>query len=368
MKVAILTLTPSDNYGGILQATALFSYLSQEGHDVTLLNKVYVHKFWRRFFLWAFEILPFQNFRGIKERSQKKKKLKKFIENKITKISGAIRTISDFDDLLRQEKYDAVIVGSDQVWRYGYINDGSYPIYFLKTPDDISIRKISYAASFGVDMWEAPLEIEGVSKLLADFHSISVREKSGVDLCQTVFKKNDVAVVLDPTLLHDASFYQELFNGVEQAGDFFVTYTLDSSAEKETFIEKLKKEAEFFHGKSLKRINLAAKKNDNQAYSVEEWLFYIKNSKFVVTDSFHGMVFSINFEVPFVAIGNIRRGMARFESITSSLGIGYRLYALGQLPEIFDKKLFVKDDYAQVKQKLFLLKKYSVDFLKNSLN
>jgi hypothetical protein len=141
------------------------------------------------------------------ERERRKKFHRPFIEKEIFKISQDLYTKQDLEIFAKDEKFDAIIVGSDQVWRKAYINDKYYKSYFLDFVDGTKTKKIAYAASFGKDYWEGKEDIDDISKLLSDFTAVSTREKSGLAICKNSFGFNDAKHVLDPTMLMDKEFY-----------------------------------------------------------------------------------------------------------------------------------------------------------------
>lgn len=244
LKIGILTLPIAENYGGILQAIALYRLLENEGHDVVLIYKKSRRKIWKDFARRLLLKVPFHNFMNIKSnnikniaRLERIKFHRPFIEKEILNISKDLYTKHDLEKFTQRENFDAVIVGSDQVWRKAYINDKYYKSYFLDFVDGKKVKKISYAASFGKDEWEGKEDVKDVSKLLQDFTAISVREVSGVDVLKNTFKNENAVNVLDPTLLMSKEFYiNEIISKygtskVQKGG--IVTYVLDEAKEKE---------------------------------------------------------------------------------------------------------------------------------------
>ncbi len=371
LKIGILTLPIAENYGGILQAVALYRYLYNQGHDVVLIYKETEQIFWKKFLKEVLLKIPFHNFKNIKTnnkiehaRLQRKKFHRGFIENEIFKISKDLYTKQNLEDFVKKENFDAVIVGSDQVWRKAYINDKHYKSYFLDFVADSEIKKIAYAASFGKDYWEGKDDIDEISKLLADFTAVSTREKSGVDVCKNSFGFNDVKHVLDPTMLIDKEFYiNEIISKydtsrVSKGG--LLTYVLDEEDEKREIIDFVKENLQIDNIHHLKGFNTS-----KTTYSVPEWLASFSNADFVVTDSFHGMVFSIIFEKDFVVIGNHDRGLDRFTSLLSLLGLKNRMVFC---VEDLDNKELEKIDYSRVNNILEDEKNKSLKFLERALN
>lgn len=324
MKIGLLTLYPSSNYGGILQAVALYHYLEAQGHDVTLIRKDTKVSLFKKILIKFLEYLPFQNIRKKRDERFKREYLSPFIRQNLPKISSPIIAVSDLKKLVTAERYDALIVGSDQVWRYQYINDGHYSVFFNDIDVDFPLKKISYAASFGKDDWEAPTELAKVASLLKKFNAISVREDTAISLCKDSFGIESVKHVVDPTMLVGAAFYDKfLIHFVPTKQKTFVSYILDESEDTQKILAIVKSN---LASQDLPYLQVnAAKIHNKKCLSVEAWLGYIKNADFVLTDSFHGMVFSILFNRQFLVIGNHSRGIARFISLLKLLGIENRL-------------------------------------------
>jgi len=368
LKIGILTLPITENYGGILQSLALYKFLDAEGHDVVLIYKDTYQDFWKKTAIKILLNIPFHNFKNIKSKNILKLERKKFhspfIKKEIFKISKCLYTKQELEDYAKQESFDVVIVGSDQVWRKAYINDKYYKSYFLDFVSCSKTKKLAYAASFGKDYWEGQDDSEDITKLLQDFAAVSVREVSGVGICKKSFNYDKAEHVLDPAMLMGKEFYKsdiiEKYNDSNNKEGGLLTYVLDEAKEKKEIIEFVQKSVNNQNIHHLKGFG-----NSDIIFSVPEWLASFANADFVVTDSFHGMVFSIIFEKEFVVIGNSKRGLDRFISLLSLLGIEDRL--------VFDVKA-LKDkgvgniDYCRVNELLDKEKKKSLMFLMEALN
>ncbi|AFL69141.1 polysaccharide pyruvyl transferase family protein [Sulfurospirillum barnesii] len=371
MKIGILTLPIAENYGGILQAVALYRFLSSQGHDVVLIYKQKKQVFWKRLIIALIVKIPFQDFRGLKsnyknnkERLKRKAFHRGFIEKEISEMSKDLHTRQDLEEFAREQKLDVVIVGSDQVWRKKYIDEKYYKNYFLDFVDGSRTKKIAYAASFGKDHWEGENDHAEIAKLLQDFTAVSMREASGVLTCKEAFGYEKAVHVLDPTMLMSKDFYQEEIikkhnvTGVGKGG--LLTYVLDEAEEKKEIIEFTKNIYKFENVLHLKGFDTL-----HVTYSAPQWLAAFAGADFVVTDSFHGMVFSIIFEKEFVVIGNESRGLDRFISLLDALGLKERL--------VFNVKNFEggelgKINYNKVNEILGMQKKKSLEFLMRALN
>lgn len=368
MKIGILTLPLVDNYGGILQAIALYRFLHEEGHDVILINKKTNIPIWKKIVKCVILNIPYYDFKDLKKKNNslnKKKELhKSFINKEIFKIS---KTLSSKKDLLKyadEENFDAVIVGSDQVWRKAYINDKYYKSYFLDFINNKKTKKIAYAASFGKGYWEGKNDINEVSLLLQKFTSLSTRESTGQEICKNIFMCNDVVHVLDPTLLMSKNFYINTIikkNNISNLEEHkLLTYVLDEVQEKKEIISTSKEKLNIQKVQHLKGFN-----NTKKIFTIPEWLAAFAYTDFIVTDSFHGMVFSIIFEKDFLVIGNKNRGIDRFLSLLRLLNLESRL--------IFNKQDITNEqfntiDYDKINKILNVNKEKSMTYLKNSLN
>lgn len=371
MKIGILTLPIAENYGGVLQAVALYRVLYNEEHDVVLIYKEAYPVLWKKVVKEILIKIPFHDFKNLKTnykineaRLERKKFHRTFIEKEIFKISKDLYTKKELEELTKKEQFDAVIVGSDQVWRKVYINDKYYKSYFFDFVDSSKTKKIAYATSFGKDYWEGEDDSEEISKLLKDFTAISTRELSGVDICKNTFGYENAKHVLDPTMLMNKEFYindiilkYDILNIIKGG---LVTYILDEEQEKEKLINFVKESVDIKSVQHLKGFN-----SSKITYSVPEWLASFAYADFVVTDSFHGMVFSIIFEKDFVVIGNHDRGLDRFTSLLALLGLVGRMVFSAE--DLKYKKLD-DIDYTSVNKILEENKKSSLEFLMGALN
>lgn len=372
MKIAIMTQPLGRNYGGMMQAYALQKVLRDMGHEVVTINHYASPK-------GALYNLARLGFRLLKKATGERKlpvnfekhysyifkDTQAFVDNHIVQ-SEYIDNDKDLKSHFAKNKYDAVIVGSDQTWRPMYSpNIYNYYLDFLE--HDTKIKKIAYASSFGVHTWEySAEETRRCAELAKLFDAVSVREQSGVELCEE-YLGVDSECVLDPTLLLDKEDYLALigdkYKGAQGEGVF--TYFLDTNEEKESAAEQLAEKLDTFTYKSQSKVALSAQSSGNvKDYgmpAVEEWLASFANAEFVLTDSFHGMVFSIIFEKPFLVIGNHERGLSRFESLLSSLDLTDRLKVDSgmMILEIIDKGISWQD----VSLKLISFRKNSKFFL-----
>lgn len=371
MKIGLLTITPTHNYGGILQATALYAYLQSLGHDVVLIDYKVTRPLWKRVMLTLTENTPFQNIMNKRGQKLKAIQLAPFIQKQLPTVSEAVYCSGDLKLLVEKNRLDGIVVGSDQVWRHQYIKHGDYSVYFLNFTAPFPFKKIAYAASFGTDCWEAPSEVNRITALLSEFNAVSLREKSGIQICKEAFNFTRGQYVLDPTMLVGQTFYNaflldELNSGsaTEQNAPI-VTYFLDDNQTKNQIVHAVAK-SQVIHANRPPTVHLA-QAQAGRFFSVEEWLSHIKHAHFVITDSFHGMLFSILFKKQFLVIGNSARGLTRFTSFLSMVGLEDRLILPEQNREI-EPLIHAQIEYKEVTLAVEKLRAASKQFLLDALN
>ena len=323
MKIAVITQALLNNYGGLLQNFALQRTLKKMGYEVVtvdikqksyydslflaLLNRV-LAKLLRMFgVVIKLRTIPRFQKRNFFSAS--------FVENHICVTKPVARYSARF---LKKQGVQTCIVGSDQFWppKYNpFIED-----MFLNFLKNAAVKKIAYAASFGVDVWEySKKQTECCSFLAKKINSISVREKSGVKLCKEYLGVN-AAWVLDPTLLLDESDYLDLCKGVQMSSEkYLAAYVLGMNENIQRTCDKIAKE----RGLLLKVFSADSK----ASLTIPEWLAMFRDASYVVTDSFHCTFFSLVFGKEFKCIYNETRGSARFDSLLN-------LYNSGRLEEM----------------------------------
>ena len=349
-KVGILTLHYGINYGGVLQTYATKETLKQLGYAPIIIDRLpdsFSRKYpLRRRLAHPITQRPFYLFR----------------KHELQPISHPVFSSEELTELLSNGYY-GVVIGSDQVWRKEVFSvNGDY---YLINQQNLPLKKVAYAASTGVAHWQYDArETEEITKALTKFDGLSVREYESV----SVFKEHtglEVKNILDPTLLASPEIYTSLCSKAKLSGKGkLVTYMLDWTTEKQSIVDEACRnqglEAQHILN-SEKKKNGFLKRIFSQSPTVYDWVNQIATADFVVTDSFHGMAFSIIFGRQFVVIGNPARGMARFTSLLNHFGITDRL-TQHQLPNT-DTPI----DYNRVHSILSELRQEGVGFLKKSL-
>lgn len=328
MKIAIVTIPVSLNYGAVLQTFALQRVLLQYG-DVEIIN--YKNPYTS---VSAELIRVKSSIHGLLgmgkdvcrlfPRRRVIKKFHQFRQNNLNMTIGYSAL-----DLVRgkADGFDVYIAGSDQIWNPACVSDANEidPIYFLSFAS-VGSKKISYASSMGSYVF-SPVERSHIKDLLRDYDAITVREKDAQMFLQEVTEKC-VQHVLDPSLLLTKKEWLEALN-VEDMSNTHEKYILLYTVPKSPLIRSA---VDYFSVKlGLKVVSidqgLSVGANVDQQIrdaGPVDFLRLFANAEFVITDSFHGTCFSVNFGKPFVVISHSKY-LNRIESLLSLLGLQARI-------------------------------------------
>lgn len=358
MKIGILTFHWAQNYGAVLQCYALKRKLEELGHDVFIINRIpqyqgILRDLYHRFsYKYVFAWLKFSCFN------------RKFLQPK----TRTYRSQEALEKYFLREKLDAIVVGSDQVWRWGMMGYN----YFLDFVDDDHVQKYAYAASFGLSHWEDNgLSTAQVTRLLKKFRAISVREQTGVSICHRIFNL-EARLVLDPTLLYDADFFEKnLLSGYEkQSNRRVVSYILGKeNMEQCRQIARWAEEQGWdyteLYWTGCDYPSLKARLNLFFHRSVPEWLNEIRNAEYVLTNSYHCTVFAILFRKKFVVLDNHSGGTDRIHTLLGMLQIKQRFIKDLMHPQMLQDLLETPVAYESVMERLADSRKDSISFLAN---
>lgn len=309
MNVGIVTIHRIQNYGSVLQAYALQKFISDiEGCNAEIINYVYPNAFHKRrkgmvktlrgYVRIAREYLIYR--KDVRTRRYHSFMAKYHVVSKDEYHS--IESIISSPPV-----YDVYMTGSDQVWNVKTLfND---PVFYC-TFAPKTARKIAYAASFTLN--SIPSEYrDSINKRLSSYHAISVREKSGLKCLEDagLDKAIRVKAVCDPTLLLSAQEYSGIAEDSEIRieGKYILVYFLDYAFNPhpaidivlKTLQEEVKLPLVFIGSKNVKR-----PKDSRFLFNAgpSEFVYLMKNAEFVVTSSFHGLMFSLIFRKPFCTI------------------------------------------------------------------
>ena len=345
------------NYGGILQNWALQQVLKSLGHDPVTIDAY--ERYSTPHYVYNCIRVLLQRLQGKRRAIPKRYKgslrnelMGQFVEQRIAKT----RVMWDYNrSIVRRYHLDGLLVGSDQVWRADY-NGSRIEDMYLRFAEGLPLRRVAYAASFGIDTWDySPEQTAACAALAQQMDAISVREESGVELCREHLGV-DAKCVLDPTLLLDAQAYLPVIDSDWHEDEpYLAVYCLDMTPAKEAFCNRLAKQ----QGLTVQYYSAGWK----ATLTVEQWLAMFQQATMVVTDSFHGTVFSILFHKDFYTLCNPDRGNTRTSGLLFKLGLEDCL-----LSDMEPKEPIMRDrDWADVDSRLDALRKDSVGFLKEAL-
>lgn len=380
-RICILTQPLSNGYGGLLQAYALQVILKRLGHKVWTEDRRRNASLWARCVKSVKSLIircigPLMTkltnvFYSTSQDIQRINQHTDYFKDKYIVTTKPI--YSNKKDKLHKYGFDTYIVGSDQVWRprYSYGPNAIYN-YFLDFTKGMDVKRIAYAASFGVSEWEFSDEQTRIcASLLRQFDAVSVRENDGIDLCKRYFGI-DAKQVLDPTLLLQKEDYINLVERENEPrfSDNLFCYFLDSSEEKKEISEEVAKDLNlrpFSIMPTALFYQVGPKHFDECIYApVTAWLRAYMDADFIVTDSFHGTVFAIIFNKPFITIANKSRGLSRFTSVLKLFGLEDRL--IYSKAEITHELLAYPIDFERVNKIKADKQNEALEFLNLSLN
>lgn len=306
-KIGILTYHFSENYGALFQAYALRCWFIKNGYEVSFIN--YQPEYlegggtldWTRPVSIKNLKIIFLKYSKLKRKCLGNKILEDgfqyFMKEELGVTGVKYLKPTDFPEL----NFDGLVCGSDQIWNPSS-QYGLDPVYFLSFNQKSNPLKIAYAPSFGKDDFDMAYSSEIISYLKGlDF--ISVREPSGAEIVNRLIE-NKPDVVPDPTVLINQCDYEEIMSDYAiDNNDYVFSYCLRSNnglSEAASYI-KNKEGWGVYSPYNLHR--RWPEIGETVFPSPRQWLWLLYNSKFVLTNSFHGVMLSILLNKPFVACG-----------------------------------------------------------------
>jgi len=361
MKIGITTFQWANNYGAVIQAHALQSFLQARGHVVQIVD-----------------------YRVASSSADLRKWISKSPSGCVRKWELAykeyvfelfrqrylVRTPSVFysADGLKSiaDHFDVLITGSDQVWNPQWLSqlDSLFDLYFLSFAAP-QTRRISYAASIGHsekstinEAWQKIL-----SEKLLKMDAISVREHSGIELVNSLCGRGDAVQVVDPTLLLGREHYEKISGSPKGQGKFLFNYMLHGMEQDAAGVCQQIAETQ-----NLQVIKCDAQKTFiRRSYvlpSPPDWLKTINSASFVVTNSFHGVVFCLIFHTTFIAVlidGQIGSMNSRIVELLKAVGLTHRI--ISPQGDASDGLCTEEIDWAMVDHRLATMRAESIDYL-----
>lgn len=325
-KIGIIGLAHSQNIGNNLLKYAIYIKLSQLGYIPFIVGARYMN----------------DNISFINETTQ-------------------MRLINVSFDEIKENDYDILMVNSDQTWRKWFIRNKDpffYDIAFLKFSEKWDKPKFVYGTSIGIDKWELNKKDDEIAKyLLKNFTGISVREKGTIKYIENHLGLK-AEFVLDPTLLINKDYYLDLIknfkNDIIIDDNFILVYKISESKSIINYINMIKNKYNY----KIYWLDL------NNTNHIQKFIYGIYKCKGIITDSYHGTLFSIIFNKPFISFIFEYNGKERFNSLKEILNISERIYELNSTPNV----QLIETPLNLNKTLLKYLKKKSIAFLKKNLN
>lgn len=370
LKIGLLTFHRAHNYGAVLQAYALMRTLQDLGHDAEIID------YWPKYreghydmFNFKHELKRFKKEFSTAYLKDATQRIFSFPYKWInySKFSGFIKNYLHVEGVSLSsgagipDRYNAIIVGSDQIWRHKFKGlSGFDEVYFAKYPLGNKAIKLSYAASMG----DSDPDAEGIKdlpRLLKNLDFVGIRETALMKLVKPLTAKQPM-LVLDPVFLLAKKKWESLVKPNLVKKRYLLFYQLLANKKATAIATQIAKE------KGLQLIEIRGTHGIENSFGSKLWkhtagpldfLSLVYHAEYIVSTSFHGVAFSTVFEKQFCTLGFKNKGY-RINSLLESFGIEHCLVtgSLSQTPTI---------DYADVTPRLEKMRENSIGFLKTSL-
>lgn len=354
-KIGIVTIIDNTNYGNRLQNYALQKFLS--GYSCvteTLINETRFNNKKNYYLGYLKSIIKntINHFNKDEECSlMRVNNFNEFNKN----ITFCKKKLNPF---YYKYEMDYFVVGSDQVWNpmFGRLSDVDLLTFAT------SNKKISFSASFGIE--KLPMAYhEKVKKELNTFKAISVREDAGKKIIENLTSRNDVEVLVDPTMLLNANEWDKVAKKPKmlKSKKYILNYFLGSlSNERQKEIERVAKENECII------INILDKNDPFYICGPSEFLYLEKHAFLICTDSFHSSVFAVIFNRPFIVFDRDEKNVvsmgSRLDTLISKLNLKNRKYNGKNIT-----KENINHDYSEAYKQLDIEKERAISFLKKAI-
>ena len=360
MKIGILTFHQALNYGAILQEYALQHKLEQLGYRCEIIN--YINKKFETEYHSEIKHITLKKYIKrivtLKEfwLKRKRKKLNFFVTTNI-KLSDQIYEKTSRNMLLSQ--YNIIITGSDQVFNLSLTDqDWTYFLDFVQKD-----KSMAYAPSFGVLDIPITWDRDKICSCLNEIKYLSAREKSGAEIIRNYINRN-VPTVVDPTLLLEKDDWMEFVRDRKHRKNYLLLYTFETGLICD-FAEKIARESHL----QIVKINAGFMDIFNRKIivsndsGIEEFLSLIYYSEIIITNSYHGMLFSFIFDKPFYVFPFVKDN-----SVNSRMIDFLNEYHLENHLITSDyEKITFDNDYTNSKKLLTFNKKKSIEYIEESL-
>lgn len=288
-RIGIITITELENYGNRLQNYALQTVLEKMGFEVETIHNYIIYKYRKSFKFKIKQIIKTVLYRNsaffwclVRQR-----RFDKF-DSTYIKFADEYSTVDYIDDALK-DRYDYFVAGSDQIWNPCFCFNFDFDFVNFASVD----KRVAYAASFGVDY--VPYEKKELFKdYLNGMRLISVREYAGKNIVKKLIGR-DVPVLVDPTMLISADEWKKIEKKPKWLKNkkYILKYFLGNGDYEKDILEKNGYD-------NYEIVDIGKEKSKKFTVSPDEFIYLIRHSELIMTDSFHGTVFSIIMEKPFI--------------------------------------------------------------------
>lgn len=352
-KIGILTFHHAQSYGAVLQSYALQQTIK------ALIPEVEVG---------MIDLLPkrFNKHSSDQQAAQRKMVFDSFVSQYLSLLTEQKETVTEClaHVLNNQMPLTDIIVGSDQVWNPSILKDCIREFFLFDVHDNV--KKISYAASFGTSSLDLNPEFQTlIGTALRKFSYIAVREKSGVEICKELGYDN-AKLVLDPTLLASPGIY-DCFLDENTCSQKVCGFFLRKASYQPKIMKLIAKKHSLKSSSCVLvgvKSPLFSRIRSLEIPTVEQFVSAIRNAKCIVTDSFHGVCFSIIFKKQFLVLPSKKKErFTRIAELLLSLGLESRIiydYDSARAANVAIEEI----DYQGVNEKLDMMKSFSKKFLK----
>lgn len=367
MNVGIMSMQRIINYGSFLQAYGLKKTIEKMGHSVQfvdyeigppLLSKNVVHKKKNKI-IYGLKVVFSKKYRLARANDMRQNEAFNIYYNKF--VSDWLPKLELTKQQNIKPELDVLVIGSDEVFNCTQAGENVGYSLQLFGKDNNAKKLISYAASFGSTTKDKLCmynKYDEIGAYLQKFDAISVRDKNSHMLVSQLTGKTPIDNV-DPVLVYD---FKEEVNAKININNYVVVYAYSGRINE----EEAKIIQEFAHSKGLKTLSIGVMQSFTDEYVCVDpftMLSYIKNAEYVVTDTFHGTVFSIKYQIPFATI--IRD--SNKEKLTDLLEKfdlkDRRVNNIGELQSVILKPLYSDD----IKEKLQSYREEALTYLNDNL-
>lgn len=327
-KIGIITYHKTINYGAILQAYALSLFLEKMGHSIEFINYVpdkIKNKEMKYLYLSRYYLLhPHKIIQSINRVNLANSFIEKYLKVNSQKFSS-IKELRSWD-----LDYNTLICGSDEIWNIARRElDESYFLGFINNSNMKDVKKISYAASFGETQFITSYKT-ALSELLRDFFAISVRDDNSLSLVRECLDEQEniniqINKVLDPTFLLEKDDYKKISIHPSLKNPYLLIYGVLNKEEAEyvKFISEKTKLDIISIGNHQKYLTSILKLNVFDV-SPQQWLGFFENANLIMTKFYHGVIFSLIFNNPFIFMNTPSKSI-KVKDLLSDLKLSNRI-------------------------------------------